>query len=499
MWRFFSAEYNSAREIIDFYKLKKNMTEPHFQVFTGKNKKEEDVELIITGTGQVKAAMAAGYIMSGRSVDESDIFICVEEGMEHKEGCMLCSEIHDTSSGRYYYPDMCPVHPFVETSSESMEFAAWYETLTCFAMQHQLVFARLGKNMAERLGEFLESFYDVYEQRHPFHHVYAERAVKDEKSVQELITKLGGSRVVWINHYKDVFNRKKQSLKLQKLSPAIILAQKTGQLIYPGSKECQSFGNSFFYYTSSMMNCLFDCEYCYLQGMYPSADIVLFTNLDDIFAAVDELLMEHPVYLCISYDTDMVALEALTGYCRRWIEYAAGRDGLTIELRTKAKMTEQLADYCREKVCENIIFAFTLTPDMVKLSCEHNTPPASARITAIESAVNFGLKVRVCFDPLIIVDYPDEDNRRFYSELIRELFDRVEPRSLYDVSLGEFRVPCDYLKRMRKKRPESELLAYPFTKENDSFCYGREGQLLADYVENVLRTYLPAEKIYRWR
>ena len=52
-----------------------------------------------------------------------------------------------------------------------------------------------------------------------------------------------------------------------------------------------------FDYTSCMMNCVFDCEYCYLKGMYPSGNVVLFVNLDDIFDEVYKLLQKHP---CIS-------------------------------------------------------------------------------------------------------------------------------------------------------------------------------------------------------
>ena len=36
------------------------------------------------------------------------------------------------------------------------------------------------------------------------------------------------------------------------------------------------------------MNCVFDCEYCYLKGMYPSANLVVFVNLEDIFAEVEK-------------------------------------------------------------------------------------------------------------------------------------------------------------------------------------------------------------------
>ena len=68
------------------------------------------------------------------------------------------------------------------------------------------------------------------------------------------------------------------------------------------------------------MNCVFDCEYCYLKGMYPSANLVVFVNLEDILRKWKETC-RAPVYLCVSYDTDLLALEHLTGYAARWIEF----------------------------------------------------------------------------------------------------------------------------------------------------------------------------------
>mgnify|MGYP006990184316 CR=1 FL=1 len=37
-------------------------------------------------------------------------------------------------------------------------------------------------------------------------------------------------------------------------------------------------------------------------------------NLEEIFAEVEQRLQMHPLYLCISYDTDLLALESITGY-----------------------------------------------------------------------------------------------------------------------------------------------------------------------------------------
>ncbi len=498
MWRFFAAEYSYCKELVSLFRLKKRMTEPHFQIFVGNTPDGTDIELVITGNTQVKAAMAAGYVMSGQSVNDGDVCVCLEPVLDEKQACGICVEIHDTLQGRYFYPDICPVHGYEEYSSDNECFAAWYETLGCFYMQHQLVFFRCSPGWTEKFYEFMQSFHKVYEGRHPFHHVYVERKLEGQYDVDGILKKLSGSRVVWVNHYKDIFNRKAQSLEIQKKSPALVLAKKEGQLIYNGSKECQSFGNEHFYYTSCMMNCLFDCEYCYLQGMYPSADVVIFMNIEDIFCEVDALLVEHPVYLCISYDTDLVALESITGYCRKWIEYAKEKTGLTIELRTKAQLSDSFLQEIDKKECENIIFAFTLSTDMVQLSYEHNTPSIKSRIQSIKKAADMGLKVRVCFDPLL-TDGDIASRKNEYGEVIGQLFENVSPDLLYDVSLGEFRVPCDYLKRMRKRRPQSNLLAYPFAVEDGSFCCGDAGAELADYVEECLRAYISQEKIYRWR
>ena len=69
---------------------------------------------------------------------------------------------------------------------------------------------------------------------------------------------------------------------VQEKEKALIIAEKKGTLVYPGAKVCQSFGNEHFYYTSLVKNCIFDCDYCYLQGMYPSANLVVFNNIEDM-------------------------------------------------------------------------------------------------------------------------------------------------------------------------------------------------------------------------
>lgn len=149
-----------------------------------------------------------------------------------------------------------------------------------------------------------------------FSHIYVEAAVRNHPRTQRILQQFLKAQVISITHYKDVFCRKGQQVHLQHGSKALIIARKDGQLLYEGAEVCQSFGNEYFYYTSCVMNCIYDCEYCYLKGMYPSGNLVIFINIEDIFAELETLLAKHPVYLCVSYDTDLLALENIAGFVK---------------------------------------------------------------------------------------------------------------------------------------------------------------------------------------
>lgn len=132
-----------------------------------------------------------------------------------------------------------------------------------------------------------------------FSHVYVEKGVAEHPRTKQILEKLNNTTVIEIEHYKDVFCRKKQSISAQSNAKALILAENTSGCIYEGAPVCQSFGNENFYYCSCMMNCIFDCEYCYLKGMYPSGNLVVFVNLEDIFAELEALLAQKSIYLCV--------------------------------------------------------------------------------------------------------------------------------------------------------------------------------------------------------
>lgn len=325
-----------------------------------------------------------------------------------------------------------------------------------------------------------------------FSHIYVEDGARSYPITQEILSRFRNSAVIPITHYKDIFNRSHQSFLLQKQAPALILAVKRGRLIYPGARVCQSFGNSHFYYTSNIMNCIYDCEYCYLQGMYPSGNIVLFVNLEDFFEETDGLLSAHPLYLCVSYDTDLPALEGITGFVRKWTDFAAKRPNLTIEIRTKAAYTP---DFGEISVPQNVIYAWTLSPDAVTDGFEHRTPRLDARLRAAKSAVEAGCTVRLCFDPMIYIP----DYQKIYAEFYSRVFDGISASDILDVSLGLFRISADYLKAMRKSRA-GLVTSYPYTNSGGVCSYDKiKADEMLSFARNELSKYIEPRRIFEFR
>ena len=129
-----------------------------------------------------------------------------------------------------------------------------------------------------------------------FDKIYVEKRAESDEVTGRVLERLQCSAPEYIDHYKDVFDKKDAGRGL-------ILAHNPGRHLYEGAPVCQSFGNEHFYYSPCVMNCIYDCEYCFLKGMYPSDNICLFTDIDETFRELDETEKLHPVYVCASSRT----------------------------------------------------------------------------------------------------------------------------------------------------------------------------------------------------
>jgi spore photoproduct lyase len=224
--------------------------------------------------------------------------------------------------------------------------------------------------------------------------------------------------------------------------------------------------------------------------MFSSANLVAFVNTQDLIKAAEtELGNEAPAYLCISYDTDLLAIEELFGYCKGYIDYARRAPNVTVEIRTKSANIKPL------KIAHppsNVIIAWTLSPDYVTDRYEHGTPRLKARLKAIADALALGWSVRLCIDPILKVS----NWRLHYSDLVKVIFEELDGKELYDISLGVFRIASGYLRAMREASASNVLAHYPYVVSNQSASYSNNERLeMLEHLTNELSKYLPKEKI----
>ena len=128
--------------------------------------------------------------------------------------------------------------------------------------------------------------------------IYIEEEVRESARVEGILARAQATPVVIIERFGEVFNRNAQNFRLQKANPALILARKHGRLVLPAPPG-YGFNSSPGFYFSHMLNCVYDCRYCFLQGMYRSANYVLFSNFEEFAEQIYSTgsSLENPVFL----------------------------------------------------------------------------------------------------------------------------------------------------------------------------------------------------------
>ncbi|MBD3810397.1 MAG: radical SAM protein [Sulfuricurvum sp.] len=324
-----------------------------------------------------------------------------------------------------------------------------------------------------------------------FSHLYVEKKVLEHPQTLKMIAKFDRSHVIVIDHYKEVFNRSNQSFAAQSTAKKLILAHKEGKFLHKGSQYSDGFGFENFFYASTLMGCLYDCDYCYLQGLYPSANTVLFVNLEDAFAEVAPYL-SHPTLIATSYDTDTLAIESLTGQTVQWLEFAERYETLHLEIRTKSANFKPLEMIVPNK---RVTLAWTLSPQRIIERYEHATPSLDARLKAVKNAIDAGWNVRICIDPVIYT----EQFETLYGELIDKLFAQIPAHTLHQLTLGSFRMSQSHLRSLKKLR-RSDIAFYPYSVKDEMVTYPEaiEAHILETLLAKATQ-FIPLGRIRTWQ
>ena len=103
-----------------------------------------------------------------------------------------------------------------------------------------------------------------------------------------------------------------------------------------------------------------------------------------------------------------------------------------------------------------------LSPCLNPLNCvfflkefEDKTPSLSKRLKAIIKLQNLGWSIGLRFDPLIYCEQIE-----VYEEFFKNVFELIDKNKIHSVTLGKFRMPGRYLKKISKVRSNNNLIQY---------------------------------------
>ena len=322
--------------------------------------------------------------------------------------------------------------------------------------------------------------------------LYIEESVRHHPRTLSISDRFPKARKIFCERYGEVFNPKAQNFRLQKQHPALILAEKYKNFALPAPPN-YGIGAAKNYYFSHMLNCLYDCRYCFLQGMYQSANYVLFVNYEDYqqdILKICNATANEPIHFFSGYDCDSLALEPVTGFAEDFLPFFADIPNAWLELRTKSTQIRSLLNRTPFPRC---IVAFSLSPDEIANKVEDKAPSLLRRLDALEKLQDQGWPVGLRFDPLIYQTAYQQQ----YKNMFEQVFSRIKPESLHSVSLGVFRLPEKYFKKIHKLYPEEKLFASPLETRQKMTSYKTElEQEMMHYCTEQLLSYIPKSKFF---
>lgn len=290
--------------------------------------------------------------------------------------------------------------------------------------------------------------------------VYLEEAIAQHPRSIEILSKLKATPII-IEKYDEIWGQSKKPYLQKRDKLNLFLAKKNGQLLKEAPDAYGQSGDPHYYFIHAY-NCIYECQYCYLQGYFNTPDIVLFINHEEIMEEMQKVLNSYPdknIWFHAGEFSDSLALTHLTGELELYHDFCLRNPRAIIELRTKSvniKAIEKLTPL------PNLIISFSLSPEKMAKKIDLKTPSTEARLRAMSQLHLHGFKIAAHFDPMIYTQSFEED----YFHLLEQM-NNLNPYLSY-LSLGVVRFTKDVFREVERNYPESLIHTTPMIKSFDN-------------------------------
>lgn len=321
-----------------------------------------------------------------------------------------------------------------------------------------------------------------------FNRIFVEREVENHPNTAQILGALKRDDAELIDDVEAVFNRVKKPYLQKRDNLNLFIGKKRGELVKEAPNAYGAAGESHYYFIHAY-NCIYECEYCYLQGYFHSPDIVLFVNHDEIIAEMASIAAAAApkrVWFHAGEFSDSLALNALTNEYDAYWDFFRETPNAFLELRTKSVNISRIKTY---EPIPNAVVSFSLSPTEHAAEFDRKTAPTSARLKAMQTLAALGFCIGVHLDPIIDTDTLVEN----YTSLAAELARAVPAEQIAYISLGVVRYTKDVFREVERNYPSSALLSSEYVKSFDNKVrYSRPHRM---WILNTVKSLLLKQNI----
>ncbi len=215
-----------------------------------------------------------------------------------------------------------------------------------------------------------------------------------------------------------------------------------------------------YYVIDQTTNCPYDCSYCFLQSYLNFRGMRFAVNIEDLFKELDSVLSKgNFIRIGTGELSDSLALEPLTEFASKLIDFFEKYPNAMLELKTKSKNVYNLPDLKGRKA--KVVIGWTISPQKIIENEEKSVASLEERLKASKHAAEKGYLISFHLDPVIF--YPDAID--LYLEMLEKVF-KIHGKLAW-LSIAGFRYEPSLKWYVENRFENSLLLDGEFIKSSD--------------------------------
>ena len=311
--------------------------------------------------------------------------------------------------------------------------------------------------------------------------IYIENSLKDNSQAKKILEKYSNSSIIWIDNHKNIFDKNTDA----KREKSIILA--SWKNFIQNAPDWYWFSQTNAFFLKNSINCVFDCDYCYLKWAFKNSDLLFFLDYkkmkEEILETIKKQDNNQTNRFYSSDYSDNLATDNLSDFTLEFIPFFENLENTKLEIRTKSNNISNLLKLNPNK---NIEIAFSLNPSEVIENYEHKTTSLDERIKRINSLLDAGWNVWIRFLPLVSIENYEEIYDNFLNYLKWKInFSRIE-----SIFIWWLLYTNDDYNNILKVKPLLDLLY----RLNKDWNFYREDRIVRDRFYNKFSQFIKEKK-----